>query len=163
MLLIVRYPSASSALNMLSALRFQLIHPLRNASVKDFCFSFLKSLGEDPKCADVEIMAKHLPDTSKHYLVHVFNDKTEQANRLVESIREFSGDDLIEFSGVMQARAGAYSNGSRFRPFPILADGIIVYAFGSEKQMSEFVENPKLLSLCEKSYDFMLAEFDRQI
>ena len=108
-------------------------------------------------------MAKHEQDTSKHYLVHVFKDKTEQAIRLVELIREFAGDDLIEFSGVMQARAGAYSNGSRFRPFPIVADGIILYAFDSEKQMSEFVENPKILSLCEKSYDFMLAGFDRQI
>ena len=109
------------------------------------------------------LLDRHLPDTSKHYLVHVFKDKTEQANRLVESIREFAGDDLIEFSGVMQARAGAYVNGSRFRPFPILADGVIVYTFDSEKQMNDFAENPKLLSLCEKSYDFMLAEFDRQI
>lgn len=39
-------------------------------------------------------MAKHEQDTSKHYLVHVFKDKTEQAIRLVELIREFAGDDL---------------------------------------------------------------------
>ncbi len=147
MLLIVKYPTASAFLKMITNKLFLLKSMLRLKSVSRFIFGFTKRIGEHP--TPPEKPARYVG--KNHYLAHLFQGKNigEDEIRLLTPL--LSQYNLVNyFSGIKAASLSRIDQGGKEQVQPFFVDGLFLLEAPEKASFEMFLKDPIYLAFKDK-------------
>lgn len=158
-LVIVKYPSGTAFLDLLSSAMFQIKSVLRRKAVRNFTFGFEEAMDDclKPQRGEEEASRKLL------YLVHHFEGENGQA--IIDVLRKNAvGHDIFfQFHGKRKALLGMSRGDRKMKTLPFITDNTLIWAAFENSQLEEFVETElyqKLLAVTANNY---LGVFKREL
>jgi uncharacterized protein (DUF1330 family) len=139
MLLIVKYPTASAFLKMVTNKLFLLKSVLRLKSVSRFIFGFTQRIGEHP--APPEKPARYVG--KNYYLAHLFQGAAISKDEITLLTPLFSQYNLVNyFSGLQAATISRIDKGRKEQVQPFFVDGLLVLEASDKASFDMLLKDP---------------------